>query len=279
MPIAYGLWRYGRDDLGQMQTMVAAARELGIDHFDTADVYGYPEVGAAERLLGALRDKAPSLLEGAEIATKAGVDIGTPYNASRAYIEKAIDASLERLQTNCIDLFYIHRPDMLAHPAETAAALDAIIASGKAKSLGVSNYAPEQIKSLNAFLQTPLSAHQVEFSTLHVNPAADGVFDQAMANDMRVYAWSPLGGGRLFTDGDTQSKRVRYVLSDIAERYECSPMAAALAFVMTHPAGVRPILGTSNPSRLKDAVSAENIRLDRKDWYALYQASTGEKLP
>ncbi|GAB4526959.1 MAG: aldo/keto reductase family oxidoreductase [Amphiplicatus sp.] len=279
-PIAYGFWRYGPDDLARALEMIEAAREAGISHFDTADVYGgRSHFGAAEAVLGEARRRAPSLFDGAEIATKVGVERGTPYNSSREYIEKAVDASLRRLGVERVDLLYVHRPDLLAHPAEVAGALDDLIARGKAARIGVSNYAPAQIEALSAFLKTPLAAHQIELSALATAPFFDGTLDQAMARDMAVYAWSPLGGGRLFDPADGQAARVRTALEKHAKAAGCAVSAAALAFLMRHPARPMPIIGTRSAARLREAVAAAQVRLDRQAWYEILQASLGERLP
>ncbi|MBB5519991.1 aldo/keto reductase [Amphiplicatus metriothermophilus] len=279
-PIAYGFWRYGPDDLALAIEMIGAAREAGISHFDTADVYGgRGHFGAAEALLGEARRRAPSLLGGVEIATKVGVERGTPYNSSKEYIIRAVDASLRRLGAERVDLLYVHRPDLLAHPAEVAEALDALVAGGKAARVGVSNYAPAQIEALRGFLKTPLAAHQIELSALATAPFFDGTLDQAMAWDMSVYAWSPLGGGRLFDPADGRAARVRTALEKHAKAAGCAVGAMALAFLMRHPARPTPIIGTRSVTRLREAVAAARVRLDRGAWYEILQASLGERLP
>ena len=277
--IAYGFWRYGPEDADAALRAVEAARDVGINHLDTADVYGYPDFGAAEQLLGNIRKQAPSLMSGVEIATKAGVEIGTPYNASAAYLSAAIDASLQRLGVDCVDLFYVHRPDILTHPAETAGALDQIVTSGKARAIGVSNYSVSQTDALAAHLRTPIKAIQIEFSALHASPAYDGVLDQALAAERGVYAWSPLAGGRLFDDSDAVAKRVRRALAPIAESRDWPLSTAALAFVLSHPSRPRAIVGTRTPDRLQAAMQATSSKLTRKEWYDVYQASSDVRLP
>ena len=277
--LAYGFWKYGGDERATAIAMMEAAREAGIEHFDTADCYGADGFGAVEGLLGEIRTAAPSLFDGAELATKVGVEFGAPYNSSRAYIIAAVDQSLKRLKTERVDLLYIHRPDLLTHPRELAETLGAIVAAGKAKAIGVSNYTPAQARALGAYLKTPIAAHQVEFSAMHVVPVFDGVFDQAMAVDLKVYAWSPLAGGALLTDGGDKAARVRAALGEAAGALGCTLGAAALAFVRSHPAGATPILGTKKPARLKEAAAASGLRLERARWYAVLQAAMGEALP
>ncbi|MEE2692619.1 MAG: aldo/keto reductase [Pseudomonadota bacterium] len=277
--IAYGFWRYSRAETETAMRMMEAARAAGVDHFDTADVYGVGEFGGAETLLGEIRKRAPSLLSGVRLATKAGVESGTPYNASADYLERAAEASLRRLGVDAIDLFYVHRPDIFAHPAETAKALDRLVASGKAKAVGVSNYAVAQVTALSAFLKSPLVAHQLEFSAIQVDPIFNGALDQAMERGMGVFAWSPLAGGRLFDGADERSRRTRAALEAYAKERGIDISTAALSFVGSHPSRPVPIVGTKSVERLKFCAAAGAGTMERRDWYAILQASLGEKLP
>lgn len=279
MSVAYGFWRYGKNDLDTALSMIEAARNAGVTQFDTADVYGYPDFGAAEALLGDIRIKAPDLLKGAQIATKAGVEVGTPYNSSGDYVTAAIEGSLRRLRVDAVDLFYIHRPDLMTHPRDLAQTLDEIVASGKAKAVGVSNFTATQVMGLCTYMRAPIAAHQVEFSALCPAPVHNGVFDHAMQEGYAVYAWSPLAGGRLVSGEDVQSVRVRDALSTLAAERGCSLSAAALSFVLSHPVQPTAIIGTKKPARLLETVEASAHLLSRKEWYAIYQASMGEKLP
>jgi predicted oxidoreductase len=278
--IAYGFWRYGAGDLELALNMIERAREAGVVHFDTADVYGGREkFGAAETLLGEVRKTTPSLLKGVEIATKVGVEFGTPYNSSKAYIVNAVDASLRRLGVECVDLLYIHRPDLLAHPEEAAEALDALVKQGKASSIGVSNYAPAQMDALSAYLDAPIAAHQVEFSVLNAAALFDGTIDQAMVRKIPLYAWSPLAGGRLFGGGDEHALRVRPVLEALATEKDAGADAVALAFILRHPARIIPIIGTKNPAHLANAIAASAVELTRAEWYRILEASLGRRMP
>lgn len=279
MPLAYGFWKYGAAEQKTALKMMETARELGIDHFDVADCYGNDGFGEVEGMLGRLRADALSLFDGAELATKVGVQPGAPYNSSKDYISRAVDQSLKRLAVERIDLLYIHRHDALTHPAELAETLDEIVTAGKAKAIGVSNYSPAQVQALNAFLKAPLAAHQVEFSAMHAEPIWDGVFDQAMTQEIKVYAWSPLAGGSLLDGDDQKAIRVRAALSDVAEKLGCSISAVALAFINMCPVGPTPIMGTKTPGRLSDAVDAMALALERSQWYGILEASLGRRLP
>jgi predicted oxidoreductase len=278
---AYGFWRYREDEIDDAVEMLVLARESGIDHFDTADIYGGSNgFGGSERLLGSVRARAPELFAGAVLATKIGIEPGSPYNSSRAYLTAACEASLSRLRVERIDLLYIHRPDLLTHPAELAEALDGLVAAGKVAAIGVSNFTPAQFDALSRFMKAPIRVHQLEFSAAHVDPLFDGTLDQVMAHGTAVAAWSPLAGGRLgAADVATTPaiSRVRETLQRISEHTGVPPAAVALAFLHRHPAPVTPILGTRKPERLRDCLKA--CTLSRADWYAIVEACRGERMP
>ncbi len=138
------------------------------------------------------------------LASKGGIIPGVPYDSSADYLVAACEASLRRLGTDHLDLFQVHRPDVLAHPAEVASALETLVASGKARSVGVSNYTPSQTAALVAHLHIPLASLQPEFSPLVIEPLTDGTLDLAMQHGISVLAWSPLAGGRLGAPGDDE---------------------------------------------------------------------------
>jgi predicted oxidoreductase len=275
--LAYGLWRYREDETDLALAMLEHARAAGIVHFDTADIYG-DTFGGAERLLGVLRKRASSLFEGVLVATKGGIEPRSPYNSSHTYIARACEASLTRLGVERIDLYYIHRPDLMTHPAELAATLDTLVAEGKIAAIGVSNFTPHQIDALAKHLRTPLAASQIEFSAAHVEPLFDGALDQAMRDNFKLYAWSPLAGGRLL-DGGAEHAPVREKLNEIAQKYDVSPEAAALAFLLDHPAAITPIIGTKTPERLTTCLEAQTLTLSRADWYAILEARLGRRMP
>jgi predicted oxidoreductase len=278
--LAYGFWRFTADQVDDAIAMIEQMRASGIDHLDTADVYGGASgFGGAETLLGAVRAKAPKLLNGAMIATKAGCAPGTPYNSSAPYLKAACEASLKRLGMERVDLFYVHRPDLLAHPAEVAGALDDLVREGTIASVGVSNYTVAEVAALKRFLKAPLCAHQIEFSAGHVDPLFDGTLDQVMAEDIAVAAWSPLARGGLADNGPADLAAVRTVLAKLAAAHGTSPNAIAIAFLLAHPAAVTPILGTTNAARARECIDGLKIDLSRRDWYDIVEAARGERMP
>jgi predicted oxidoreductase len=280
--LAWGMWRFAGDDLDAATARVEAALAAGIDFFDTADIYGAggDGFGAAEALLGRVFARAPSLRQNIVLATKGGIEMGVPYNSSAAYLIAACEASLKRLGVERVELYQIHRPDSLAHPAEVAAAFEQLRTAGKIAEAGVSNYTPSQVAALRAHLPFELASTQPEFSALTIAPISDGVLDQAMQHGMGVMAWSPLGGGRL--GGASDDKRVQTVatvLDEIAGRQGVSRASVAYAWIMAHPSGAIPIVGSQQPERIAASVEALKVSLSRAEWYAVLTASRGERLP
>ncbi|WP_454887545.1 aldo/keto reductase [Sphingomonas oryzagri] len=271
------MWRFAGHDPATAHMLVETALSAGITLFDTADIYGTRTAGfgSSEHLLGNVLRSAPRLRSDMILATKGGLIPGVPYDSSGRHLEQALDASLQRLGLEQVDLWQIHRPDLLTHPQEVARTLETIVESGKARAIGVSNYAPAQLTALQSYLPFPLASTQPEFSALHSAPLWDGTLDQAMEREMAVLAWSPLGGGRIGQDGGD----VTELLETKAVEFGVSRAAAAFAWVMTHPAHPIPIVGSQSPERIRAATDAFKVQWSRSEWYQLLQASMGRKLP
>jgi len=285
-PIAYGMWRFAGTSEAVATAKVESALAAGMTLFDTADVYGLDNdmpFGAAEELFGAVLAAQPSLRDSMVIASKGGIIPGTPYDSSPAYLRAACEASLKRLRTDVIDLYQIHRPDLLAHPAEVAATLMALRAEGKIRAFGLSNHTAAQTRAVQAHLDAPLATQQPEFSALAISPVTDGVLDLCMECGMTPLAWSPLAGGRLMADAgaaaDTRLADVITALDAVAETHSVSRPAAALAFVLAHPSRPIPIIGSQTPARIAEAMAAVDVTMSRAQWYAVYQAALGQPLP
>jgi predicted oxidoreductase len=281
--LAWGMWRFRGNDLVHARALVDAAFDAGINLFDTADIYGFngrDGFGDAEVLLGRLFAADPGLRRRMVLASKGGIVPGVPYDSSADYLVAACEASLHRLGTDHLDLFQVHRPDVLTHPAEVARALDTLVTSGKVRAVGVSNYTPAQTAALVANLHSPLASIQPEFSPLVLEPLADGTLDLALQHRISVLAWSPLAGGRLGAPGDDErAQRVCAELDGQAQRFGVSRTAATYAWIMAHPAGIVPIVGSQQASRISEAAAAYQVEWTRADWYRVLVASRGVALP
>ena len=283
-PIAWGMWRLADDGHSATDAakLVHAALDAGITLLDTADIYGFDGSGGfgrAEALLGDVLAAEPGLRSRMVLATKGGILPPLPYDQSPEYLVQAIDASLRRLRVERVDLWQIHRPDVLAHPHETARALDRAIAAGKIGALGVSNFTVAQTAALNGFLDHKLVATQPEISPLRIEPIENGELDQAMAMGLVPLAWSPLGGGRLAAPETARDQAVAAALDAVTAEHGISRTVAAYSWLMAHPAGIVPIVGSQQPARIAEAAQALTVRWTRADWYAVLVAARGVPLP
>ena len=281
-PLAFGHWRFVGHDVAQATELVETALDAGMNLIDTADVYGLDwggeGFGEAERLLGEVLSEHSDLRDRMVLATKGGIVPGIPYDSSQAYLTTALDASLERLGVDRIDLYQIHRPDMYTHPEDLAETLRGFVESGKVGALGVSNYSPAQTAALASFLGDDLVSTQPQFSAVHLDPLRDGTLDQAMQLGLRPLAWSALAGGTLAT-GDGLRTELTVEIDGIAGRLGVDRSAVALAFVLAHPSKPVAIVGSQRPERLRSSMEALDVVLDRDDVYTIIEASEGVPLP
>ncbi|HYL00938.1 MAG TPA: aldo/keto reductase [Steroidobacteraceae bacterium] len=286
-PLGWGTWRLAEPAEASPRERVEAALEAGCTLFDTADVYGYGRgsgFGTAETLLGAVLRAAPRLRDSMVLATKAGIVPPVPYDSSAEHLLAACDASLERLGVGYVDLFQIHRPDLLAHPGEVAEALERLRRSGKIRAAGVSNYSAAQFEALAAHLPFALASVQNELSPLAIAGLEDGTLDAAMRRGTAVIAWSPLAQGRLATApgelaDSPRTDRVIAALEAIARRDGTSRTAVAYAWVMAHPSRPVALIGSQNPAHIRAARSAYAVHLSREDWYGILVAARGARMP
>jgi len=279
--LAWGMWRFAGLDLSAARAAIDAAFDAGITLFDTADIYGFGEqgFGKAEELLGRVFAQERALRDRMVLATKGGITPPTPYDSSAAYLTKAINDSLQRLGTDRIDLWQIHRPDILTHPQEIARTIEDAHKAGKIRAFGVSNFTPSQIATLAQFSAVPIVSTQPELSPLRIDTIENGELDQAIAMDLAVLAWSPLGGGRIGEPTTEREQNVAAALSGVAAAHGVSRTAAAYSWIMAHPARPIPIVGSQNPARIAEAADAFKIQWTRADYYSVLVAARGVALP
>ncbi|CAB4645091.1 unannotated protein [freshwater metagenome] len=280
-PLSLGCWRLTGSDDDNIATVTTAV-DLGITLIDNADVYGLDwggtHFGACEEALGRVFAAVPGLRDRVVLATKGGIIPGVPYDSSGDYLIAACEASLRRMNVDTIDLYQVHRPDMVTHPEEVAAAFTSLRTRGLVKEFGVSNYTVPQTLALNGFLDSGLATTQPQFSAAHLEPLRDGTLDLCMEAAITPMAWSPLAGGRLAT-GEGISAELLTVLDELAARENVTRSAIAIAFVLAHPSKPIAILGSTQPERLQELAKATRVQLSRTDWYRIVQASEGVPLP
>jgi predicted oxidoreductase len=271
---------------------ILAAYEAGYTHFDHADMYGN---GLCEEIFGRMLEEVSGMRDRVLVATKCGIRWqGDPaaaaphrWDFSREHILRSCAASLRRLRIDRIDLFMLHRPDYLADPQEIAAAFSELKQQGKVREFGVSNFRPSLVAAVQRACPMPLVVHQVEIHLARLDCFEDGTLDQCLADGITPTAWSPLARGLLGDGGapepkDPRAPRLRALLDLLdatARRYGVSRTALSLAWLLKHPAGIVPIVGSIDPARIRDAVAADGVALSREDWYAILAAARGEGLP
>jgi len=260
--------------------------EQGMTTIDTAEIYGLYEV---EESLGKALARSPGLRDKLEIVTKAGIYVPCSYhpdrhtahyNATAARLVKSAEKSLRFLGTDHVELFLVHRPDWLTSADDTAAGLNQLAREGKIRSAGVSNYNVAQFDLLNSRMEQPLATNQLEFHLLHMDPIFDGTFDQCQKERVLPMAWSPLAGGRLFDPANEAGQRLKKAALVIGERYNNATLEQlAYAWIMAHPSQPIPVIGTNKVERIISAAQSAAIKLERQDWYALWEAAQGRKIP
>lgn len=286
--MSLGVWRMAewQMSVSDRLTFIQSCLELGMTTFDHADIYGGY---TCEGLFGEALAKEPSLRSQMQLISKCGIKLVTPnrpdhrikyYDTSAAHIVASVENSLKELRTDYLDLLLIHRPDPYMDADDTAAAFTQLKQAGKVLHFGVSNFLPSQFELLASRLSFPLITNQVEISVMHLDAFQDGTLDQCQRLRIAPMAWSPLGGGSLFQEDSAQALRLCAAMTNLAQELgQATIDQIALAWLLSHPASIVPILGTGNLDRIRSAVAAENVRLSREQWFAIWTASTGADVP
>ena len=282
--LIYGMWRIGDDadtSTSHVQAKIESCLSQGITTMDQADIYGGYE---AEEILGNAL-KGTNLRDKIEIVTKC--DIVAPagrysdakvkyYDTSRAHVMASVEHSLRLTGTDYVDLLLIHRPDPMMEAEETGAALDEIVASGKAKSVGVSNFKLHDWTLLQSAMSSPLVTNQIELSLLAHEGFTNGDVAYLQERKVAPMAWSPLGGGSLFSQ---ENKALLNVLKATGEVSGVDETAVAVAWLLAHPAKIMPVMGTNSLARIGKISDALKVKMDRETWFELYSIALGSEVP
>lgn len=285
--LACGLWRLADWNLSPRETIefIEGVLSLGITTFDLADIYGDYQ---CESLFGGVLGTRPELRDRLEIVTKCGIQLESSarpgnrlkhYDTSREHVLASVDQSLQLTRAGHIDLLLIHRPEPLLDPDELAETFRDLRNSGKVRHFGVSNFTPSQFELLASRLDGGLVTNQIEVSPLHLDPFLDGTLDQCLTRQIAPMAWSPFAQGALFDLENDRSVRVREALERVGRRHGIEFDQVVISWLLSHPARILPVLGTGKIERLRSAVEASSVRLDRQDWYEIWTASTGQPVP
>ncbi|MFC1960601.1 aldo/keto reductase family oxidoreductase [Chloroflexota bacterium] len=290
--ISLGCMRIADMTNHEISTLIHTALDEGINFFDHADVYGG---GQSEAKFAEALDLTSRLREKMILQTKCGIRKGS-FDFSREHILESVDGSLKRLRTDFIDVLLLHRPDALVEPEEVAEAFTTLQDSGKVKYFGVSNQNPMQIELLSKFVKQPIIINQLQLSItntgmldagINVNMEIDpginrdgSILDYCRLKDITIQPWSPFQYGffeGVFLDND-KFPELNQKINEIAASWGVPNSAIAIAWLLRHPAHMQPIVGTTNPGRVRDICKASDVKLTRQEWYDIYLAA-GNKLP
>ena len=285
--IVHGYWRLRDWNLSddQLLKLIEQVLDLGITSFDHADIYGNH---TCEAYFGRALALKPELREKMELISKCGIKMATDYNPeldikiydySTEYIIKQAETSLKNLGTDRLDLLLLHRPAPFFNPEEVAKAFDQLKSSGKVLNFGVSNFSPAQFDTLQSYLDMPLATNQVEISVSCLEHFENENTEYFLKHKIKPMAWSPLAGGAIFNPKTEKDQRLTDVLKNIAAELNTDIDQVMYAWLLKHPTGIMPIVGSQHINRIKSAVDALEIELSLEQWYKIYIASKGEDLP
>ena len=275
----WGVWGKNLSEI-LMTELIEKSVSLGINTFDHADIYGGY---TTEKSFGNALSLSKIDRESIFLISKCGIQYPSDkrplkvkyYDYSKDHIRFSVENSLKNLKTDYLDVLLLHRPSPLMNPKEISEEIDKLKEEGKIKSFGVSNFSNSQIKFFSK--ETKVLWNQIEFSLTNNHPMVDGTLDYLQENKIGVMAWSPLGS--FFKEKNEKQKRITILFNELSEKYNCTHDQLLLAWILKHPANIYPVLGSTNPNRLKLAVNAIKINLEIDDWFLILKASDGKKVP
>ncbi len=260
--------------------------DLGITTFDHADIYGNYE---CEAFFGKSLSLDPSLRKDIQIVSKCGIKLLSDkfpqrqlkyYDYSKDYIIKSVENSLQHFNTDYIDLILLHRPSPFFNPEEVAEAFSKLKQSGKVLQFGVSNFTKLQFEMLNSFVSSPLVTNQIEISPYCLEHFDNENIDFLLKENIHPMAWSPLAGGRIFNPTDAKGTRLLKALTQVSnELGNLSIAQTVYIWLLMHPSGICPIIGSGNLQRIKNVVAIKDTTMSMEQWFSIYNASTGCELP
>ena len=293
--IVLGMMRIEDKSVKEVEELVETALSVGINAFDSADIYGR---GRCEELLGLVLKNRPDLREKMWIQSKCGIRIEefTYFDFSKDYIIKSVDGILQRLKIDHLDSLLLHRPDALMESDQVAEAFDLLYKQGKVRNFGVSNQNPMMMELLKKDVKQPLAVNQLQLSAaftpgfesgFHVNmedsqaAMRDGsIFEYCQLHDVVIQAWSVLQFGYFKGNfvGNEKFQALNQVLDRLATKYGVTSSTIAISWILRYPAKMQAVVGTTNPKHLREVSQAANFSLTRKEWYEIYLAA-GNNLP
>lgn len=283
-PIIAGTMNWGVWDkklsTAEMQLTIHSCLENQITSFDHADIYGNytteAEFGAAFKQSGLAREHIQLISKcGIQYLAESRSNTIKHYDYRKEYIIWSAEQSIQKLQCDYLDVFLLHRPSPLMQADEIAEAIEHLKSSGKIRAFGVSNFSASQTELIRQ--KTNIDYNQIQFSATHFEAMLDGSLDYMQQQGIQPMAWKPLGV--VFRENTPQAQRLNTLLDSLTLKYEVGTDVLLLAWILRHPAGIRPVAGTANLARIHSLMKATTISLDLEDWFAIWTESMGNKVP
>lgn len=283
-PIIAGVMNWGIWDKNltskEMENMINVCLENKISSFDHADIYGDYTTEAA---FGKAFAASKIAREKIQLISKCGIQMVTGnrnntikhYQYSKDYIIQSVEASLQNLHTDYLDVLLLHRPSPLMQADEIAEAVTQLQTQGKIVDFGLSNFTNSQTELIRQ--KTPVSYNQIQFSATHHEPMLDGSLDYMQLHNIRPMSWNPLGS--VFREDNAQTRRLKKLLASLVAKYELGSDTLLLAWILQHPSKIIPIAGTVNVARIQSLMKAAALQLNHEDWFAIWTESMGNKVP
>lgn len=275
----WGIWGKKLNQT-QMIDLINHCLEHQITTFDHADIYGGH---TTEVDFGKAFSESKVERNQIQLISKCGIKAiaeNRPntikhYDYSQNHIIWSVENSLKNLKTDYLDLLLLHRPSPLMQADEIAETIEKLIKEGKILDFGVSNFTPSQTELIETKIK--VNYNQIQFSATHFEAMTDGSLDFMQTNKITPMAWNPLG--TVFKSNDEKSVRVKKIIEEFAQKHNTSADVILISWILKHPSGIQPVFGTTDFDRISNLAKAEKIDFDLEDWFAVWTASLGNKIP
>ncbi len=277
--MTWGVW--GKNcSTQQMIELMNCCLENNITTFDHADIYGDY---TTEAEFGKAFNESKIDRSTIQLISKCGIQMESDkrnnfvkhYDYATSYIIGSVEQSLRNLQTDYLDLLLLHRPSPLMRADDIAEAIAKLKQDGKILDFGVSNFTPLQTDLIETKIK--INYNQISFSITDFEAMTNGSLDHMQTRNITPMCWSPLG--TVFRQDNDQTRRLKKILANFSDKYEVPADIILLAWILKHPAGILPVCGTADPSRLANLMKATTVNMELQDWFALWSESAGVPVP
>jgi len=264
----------------EMISLINNYLEEKITTFDHADIYGAHTTEAA---FGTAFKESGIDRNQIQLISKCGIKYVAEnrnynikhYDYSADHIIWSVENSLRNLKTDYLDVLLLHRPSPLMQVEEISKAIEILKTQGKINCFGVSNFASSQMELIEK--QITIDYNQIQFSATHFEVMINGDLDYMQVHDIIPMAWNPLG--TVFKEKNEQTIRLTILLKELSRKYSVDPDVILLTWILKHPSGIIPVIGTTSADRIKKMKLAQTTILELEDWFAIWVESMGNKVP